>query len=78
MFGGIDKKRGVGLVKMLPVGGVKRESLSVQKTPAHRTGGRAVLKGKICKGKENAPAAAQNKSLVLAAGIHSDFTLLKV
>ena len=78
MFGRVDKKCGVGLVKMLTARGGKRESLSVQKTPVHRAGERAVLKGKICKGKENAPAAAQNKSLILAAGTHSDFTLLKV
>ena len=32
----------------------KTESLPVQKTPAHRTGERAVLKERSCKGKDQA------------------------
>jgi hypothetical protein len=55
------------LWKKAPPPQTKKESPSVQKTPAHRTGERAVWKERNCKGKENRSRGCAKKKLVLAA-----------
>ncbi len=47
----------------------KRESLSVQKTPVHRTGERAVLKERTCKRREKRFCGCAKEKLVPAAAL---------